>query len=341
AEHHGRQPPSRLAELQVPHHGLDRGGLLVLSTHHHEFLLTMLPDGQVTVEDQSSDATPDRAAERIVDAQVRAIRATYRRERTRLEALLATERSWSPGEWRRLYQDHPITRAVASLLVWRHEFADGGVLEMLPDPYGGASYVRQDDEDGVAAYTRQREEMLTPFRADAQPTSVTLWHPRDADPAALAAWRAIRDERGLAQPFEQIDRDFTRVEPDPDSVELNQHAPAAVDAASFEAALTGLDWHSHRSKAGRLSDAIRLVHRDFPDARLSVTVPCREGGETVVLGAGWFYRTQDRARTALALGYVPPRVYSEALRDLAVLARGALPTAGGSFNTEMNDRIEF
>jgi hypothetical protein len=286
--------------------------------------------------DQGADATPDRAAERIVDAQVRAIRATYRKELLRLEALLATERSWSPGEWRRLYQDNAITRAVACRLVWRHEFADGTVLEQLPDPYGGAAYVRQDYEDAVAAHSPQRDDMRAPYRADARPASVTLWHPRDADAAALAAWRRIRDERGLVQPFEQIDRDFTRVDPDPDELELNQHAATEVDATSFGAALTGLDWHSRRSRAGRSSDAIQLAHRDFPDARLSVAVPCRVGEGTVVLGAAWFHRGEDRARTPLALGYVPPRVYSEALRDLAVLARGARPA-----DDEVNDRIGF
>ena len=65
-------------------------------------------------------------------------------------------------------------------------------------------------------------------------------------------------------------------------------------------------------------------------------MPCREGGDSVVLGAGWFHRSEDRARTPLALGYVPPRVYSEALRDLAVLARGSQPPADA-----VTDRIGF
>jgi hypothetical protein len=330
AKHGAEQPPSRLAELHVPDHGLSGAGRLVLGTHHRAFELALLPDGQVSVEDRSPDGTPDQAAQRVLDAQVRAIRGTYRKELMRIEGLLATERSWSYEEWRRVYQDNPITRAVAARLVWRQELADGRVLELLPDTDGGVRHASPADGSRPASTV---DEQL--------PVSVTLWHPRDADAAALASWRRIRDERALVQPFEQIDRDFTRVEPDPDALELNRHAAAVVDAAAFAAALPRLDWHSRRSRAGRSSDAVRLAYRDFPDARLSVAVPCLDrpdgvGGAEVVLGAGWFHRVEDRARTPLALGYVPPRVYSEALRDLAVLARGAQPA-----ENEVNDRVGF
>lgn len=317
AKRAGDEPPSRLAELHVPDHGLDGGGRLLLQTHHHAFSLTLLPEGRVRVEDGVEDPTPDRAAQRVLDAQIRAIRTTYRRELMRIEALLATERSWTPGDWRRIYQDNPITRAVASRLVWRHELADGRVLEVLPDPYGGAAYTRL--EDGQAP----------PAREEAEPVAVTLWHPRDADSSALAAWRALRDSRGLVQPFEQIDRDFTRVEPDPDAMELNQYTSSRVEAAAFADAVTRIDWHSRRGRAGRSSDAARVVYRDFPDAYLSVAVSCLEEGDAVGLGAGWFHRSEDRGRTPVALGYVPPRVYSEALRDIAVLARGARPGETG------------
>ena len=325
AKHAGERSPSRLAELHVPDHGLSAGGRLPLHTHHREYLLILEPDGRVAVQDRTADATPDQAAQRVLDAQARAIRATYRRERIRIEALLAAERVWGRDEWQRVYQVNPITRAVAARLVWRHERVDGRVLEVMPDAGDGIAWVRAADG---ACRPSVGDEVHVPG------TAVTLWHPRDADSAALAAWRALREARGLVQPFAQIGRDFTRVEPDPDATELNQHASSRVEAAAFADAVSRLDWHSRRTRSGRSGDALRVVYRDFPDALLSVSVTCREEQDTVELGPGCFHRAGDRARTPLALGYVPPRVYSEALRDIAVLARGAVPG-----ETDVHDRV--
>lgn len=318
-------PPSRLSELHVPDHGLDGSGRMLLHAHHREYLIALEPGGEVTVRDQSADPTPDQAAERVLDTQIRAIRTTYRREVRRIEALLATERVWSAHEWRRIYQDHPITRSVANRLVWRQERTDGTVLEVLPGPFGGVSCSRSGDETRVSGAA---DDVHAPG------TAISLWHPRDADPAALAAWRALRDERALVQPFEQIDRDFTLVEPDPDATELNQHTSSRVETVAFAQAVEALGWHSRRNRTGPSSDTIRLVYRDYPDAYMTIAVPCMEEGQSVVLGAGWFHRSEDRARTPLALGYVPPRVYSEALRDLAALARGAIPG-----ESEVHDRV--
>src|SRR6185503_9825794 len=66
------------------------------------------------------------AAERVLRGELRAIRATYRKEAARIEALLATEHTWTPDAWQKLYLDHPITRAVASRLIWRLVLEAGG-----------------------------------------------------------------------------------------------------------------------------------------------------------------------------------------------------------------------
>lgn len=330
-----RMPPSRVAELHIADHGLNGEGRRAITVRKHVFELVLLPDGRVEVVDRDETATPDAAADRVVATEARSLRAAYGRELTRIEALLATGRSWPYEEWRRVYMDNPITRAVAARLVWRMEHPGGRIVDVLPSSDGGIAAARPatviEDAvpgvDGAATRNRANTAGAAGTAGESMPETVRLWHPRDADPAQLATWRTIRDDIRLVQPFDQIDRDFTRVDPDPDAAELNQHAGAAVDAASFAAALTGLGWHSRNSKAAAASDAIRLVHREFPDDGLSVSVACREcSGELrneTVLGAGWFHRTEDHARTPLAFGYIPPRVYSEALRDIAALARGS------------------
>lgn len=328
-----RMLPSRQAELHVTDHGLSGGGRRAITVHRHVFELILGPDGRVRVVDRDEAATPDAAAARVVAAEARSLRAAYGRELTRIEALLATGRSWPYEEWRRVYLDNPITRAVAARLVWRMEHPGGRVVDVLPSDDGGISAARPATafEDAVPGARDGADSRRAANPAqDGMPETVRLWHPRDAEPAQLAAWRAIRDDLRLVQPFEQIERDFTRVDPDPDGTELNQYAAVVLPERAFGAALDRLGWHSRRSRAGAAADAVRLVYRDFPDDGLSIALSCREAagpdGGGVALGAGWFHRAKDRARTPLSLGYVPPRVYSEALRDIAVLARAARGT---------------
>lgn len=121
-----RMLPSRQAELHVTDHGLSGGGRRAITVHRHVFELILGPDGRVRVVDRDEAATPDAAAARVVAAEARSLRAAYGRELTRIEALLATGRSWPYEEWRRVYLDNPITRAVAARLVWRMEHPGGG-----------------------------------------------------------------------------------------------------------------------------------------------------------------------------------------------------------------------
>lgn len=305
------QSPSRVAELHMTMHGLDTEGRRVLAVRKHRFELSMWPGGRVSVEDLSTEATPDEVALRVAATEARALRAAYRKERIRLEALLATDRMWLFEEWRRLYLDNPVVRSVAHQLVWRLELGDGRITDVLPAWDSG--WIRAVDGRGLR--TSWPEDIVQAA------TIVRLWHPRDAEPAMLAAWREVGESLTLKQPFQQIERDFTRVEPEPEAIEISQYAPSSVDAGQFNGALRRLDWHSRRTRAGAKSDAIRLAYRDFPDEHVSIAVLCNESGDAVVLGSAWFYRSSDRARSPLPLGAIAPRVYSEAVRDIAMLTR--------------------
>ena len=341
----GSMPPSRLAELRISDHGLNGSGRRVITVRKHEFELSLGPDGRVDAVARDEVPLPDAAVDRVVAAEARSLRAAYDRELIRIEGLLATGRSWPYEQWRQIYLDNPVTRAVAARLLWRMEHRDGRIVDVLPSPDGGIAASRPAGRSaasgaasaggvgigvagvGVEAWDAAGDPAAG-TASGPMPDTVRLWHPRDAEPGGLAAWRAIRDRLGLVQPFAQIDRDFTSGDPDPDAAELNQYTGAAAGAEEFTAAAARLGWHLRSTKAGPGSDAVRLAHRPFPDDGLTVAVPCREeagrpGGGRIVLGAGWFHRAEDRAHTPLALGYVPPRLYSEALRDIAVLARVA------------------
>ena len=356
----GSMPPSRLAELHISDHGLNGGGRRLITVRKHDFELSLRPDGRVDVLARDEVPLPDAAVDRGVAAEARSLRAAYDRELIRIEALLATGRSWTYEEWRRVYLDNPVTRAVAARLIWRMEHRGGWIVDVLPSSDGGIAAARAaygnpaSDGDAASGDVRAGAEAWEALDGRAagtagggMPETVRLWHPRDADPGGLAAWRTIRDRLHLVQPFAQLDRDFTRGDPDPDAAELNQYTGTAVgDPEDFAAAVARLGWHMRSTKPAPGSDAVRLVHRLFPDDGLTVAVPCREepghgdgsrpGEGRIVLGAGWFHRAEDRARTPLALGYVPPRLYSEALREIAVLARSA---RGGDEDETVADRV--
>jgi hypothetical protein len=318
---HGEQSPSRRAELHVPNHGLDSMGRRELAVRHHVFELELLQIGYVCVTQLSGEATRDDAARRVTATEARAIRATYRKEVARIEALLATERQWMPEEWRRIYQDNPITRAVASRLIWRHTYEDGRVLDQIPPWH----------RERVVSYPAEGTHFADPPPAE-MPYRISLWHPSEAEPALLATWRETCRKDKIVQPFEQVKRNFTRHAPDSDATELAEHTSAVVEADRFAATVRRLDWHSRRTRAAARSDAIRLAFRDFPDDHVSLVLPYTDSAdpadptETVVLGAAWFHRSDDRARTPLPLGAIAPRVYSEAVRDLSLLAIGSLVT---------------
>lgn len=326
AARRSEQPPSRLAELHVAHHGLDERGRNVMTVRQNHFELRLLPNGRVTSVDLDA-AGRDKAARRVAVHEARAIRHTYQREVARIEALLATDRDWDPTDWARIYLDNPITRAVASRLIWRQTYEDGRSVDRIPgwDRVGVVAYT----SDGGLCDAADRPAEDAPYR-------ISLWHPREAEPAMLATWREALGRYAIKQPFEQVERDFTRVAPESDATELDQNAAARVLAWRFAATARHLDWHSRRTRTGPHSDAVRLVYRDFPDDRVSVAVPCPESEDAVVLGAGWFYRSEDRSRTPLPLGAIAPRVYSEAVRDLSVLASG-----NSGVQDEISDSAEY
>lgn len=306
----GDQPPSLLAELHVPHHGLDESGRRTLTVRRHRFELRLRADGRVTVTDENPAATPDTAAKRVAATEAGAIRTAYRRELTRVEELLATDRRWSYEDWHTTYLGNPITRAVASRLVWRFELEDGQTIEVMPAFDGGFSAV-----DGQVADA-------PPILGPATTSSVHLWHPRDAEPEALAAWRAVLASMNPTQPFEQIARDFTRVEPEPEALEITQFDGVTADAAQFASAYRRLRWKKgSKSKSGSSRDQVTFIEREFADESISI-LTMYSTGESVRLGTAWFHRTEGGGRAPLPMADVPVRVYSEAVRDISLLSSG-------------------
>ena len=277
-----------MAELVVPTHGLNVAGKRELTTHHRNFELTLHEDGSVGSRSlDDAQVVENQAAERVLRAELRAISATYRKEVARIEALLATEHSWSPETWRKLYLDHPITRAVASRLVWRLAVA----LEKDGGGAAGTGGARRRGGRGARVAVGRTIDVVPAWepagllrivnaqRAGAEAaipwpdgvSSVQLWHPREAAPEDLAAWRAALRDVAFDQPFQQIKRDFVASESDPEKTEFDRFAGEVTDAAAWEAALAEIPWTMATKSGGKTSDREDLIHREFPAEKVTAT----------------------------------------------------------------------
>lgn len=401
-----------MAELVVPTHGLDIAGKLELTTHHRNFELTLHEDGSVSSRSlDDTEVVANEAADRVLRTELRAISTTYRKEVARIEALLATEHSWSPATWRRLCLDHPITRAVASRLVWRLtlEAADGDAAHASSEhraigasngnheavgagepadwiDAGAVSGVGAEpvaDAGGRAAGPRSRIGFAVGGRVkgrgrtggfpvgrttDVVPAwnspgllrdvsaregstdstlttdwpdgvvGVQLWHPREAAPEDLAAWRTALRELPFAQPFQQIERDFVASESDPEKAEFDQCLGAVTDASSWEAALAKIPWTVATKSGGKATDREDLIHREFPEEKVTATAmytrlhaPATPLAriDRIRLGAAWIHRTDDKSLTPLPLSTLSARLGSEVERDLYVLMNSPSDAVGG------------
>lgn len=316
ADRSGRTLPSMLAEASIPSHGLDENGMRVLAVNRgeykREYLLTLHQDGHVAFAELDPGAPADPEAERAVAAEVAAIREAYRKEVERLSDLLATDREWPAADWDRIYQGNPITRAVACGLVWSFLDRDDARGRDVVPGWDGAP-----GRDCV--WDRQfgyRHRAL-----------VRLWHPVEADGRELEQWKASLPKFETKQPIPQIDRTFVPPHPQPSTLELTMFAGLRLSRARFERTLAALRWRNLPLDPAAADGATSLAQRDFPDARLTVTLSClgSESGaeDPVTLISAWLHWTADPERTPIPLGQVPPRVVTEAWYDLTTLSHGA------------------
>jgi hypothetical protein len=320
------RPVEDVIALALPTFGLDPDGRLELGIDGATAVLTVAANGTVhltwrTADGNTSDHPPRALAEarpaEVAEVGDRAavIRAALVEERRRMEDRLASSRSWPEQLWRARYVDHPIGRIFGRRLIWR----DGAPGEAgIAGPPGGRGWV------GV----------------DGQPLSVgaafevRLWHPADADDAEIAAWQATLAAAAIEQPLKQAHREVFR--PLPHDVGLaadRRFAGRVVEHGHLRAMLRSRGWAVPSLGAWDQGDEA-TAFRDFDDglrAELRYQtiegVPTGERQERARLVAVRFVDTSGAASGDAAvdsrsrpLADVPPRVFSEALRDVSLVA---------------------
>jgi len=127
-----------------------------------------------------------KAALDALKARVTDIEGALREARTRLEQTFRNGRDWSIDDWRERYLDHPLTRTMATRLLWHFTLPDGSTFTAL----------------GTAPHLTGLDGATIDLPKGA--CRVRLWHPVMADAATRQAWRARLLELDLRQPLWQL-----------------------------------------------------------------------------------------------------------------------------------------
>jgi hypothetical protein len=247
-------------------------------------------------------ADADTDATRLARLAVREVKAALAGERSRLEGLLADERSWAVADWRRWYLGHPVTGPLTRGLIWSFSTgmtgipADGGLL----DGPGGQH----------------------PIPPEA---TVRLWHPARADTAQVRQWRDYLVSAERTQPFKQAFREVYLITPAELETRLysNRFAAHVLRYQQAYALFRERGWTANY--LGPYDGGYEgQARRDFPGVGLTAYFdhypvdagPFAYPVDLCSTDRVGFCRTGDRHRAPVPLAEVPELVFSEAMRDV-------------------------
>src|SRR3954453_20208755 len=321
---------SALLELAVSPEGLDLEGrrgvevgdhMAVLAIDGDEATLTWrAPDGRVTA--RPPVAIADRTAD-IARAKetLKELRKAIGIERGRIEDLFTDDREWAVDEWRARYLEHPLTRTIASRLIWT--VVDGD--ERTPVlPAGDELH----DVGGGAVRRSDGARILT-------------WHPIDASEAEIAAWRTRLIVLQLRHPFKQAFREVYRLTPAEEETDTysNRFAAHVLRYPQARALMPARRWGSNF--LGPFDGGYNAIaRRDFRThgMRAECWHDAVEGDD--MMGGEVLHCTTDqvrfvragRAEVLLHLRDVPPIAFSEAMRDVDLFV--SVTSVGADANWE-------
>lgn len=305
-----------LIERSVPTHRLGLGGFSESRLADREVRVAVDGDKVRVLVAKPGGGWTSTVPARIRDdhpSELAALRAVAKEatktlvaERTRLESLLASDRSWPLAEWIRLYRDHPLTGAWAARLLWQVEDATGSKSVRVD----GANLVAVDSTQVTAAID----------------AVIRLWHPMAAPADEVQQWRDELERLGLRQPFKQAWREVYLLTEAEERTETysNRFAAHILRYPQAFALMKGRDWATAALgywDGGYDGNATKV----FPGGRWRAAF-----FYDLVEDAGDNYGTPSLCSTdqvrfqelvgiaweTMPLTAVPPLVFSEAMRDV-------------------------
>ncbi|MEV0132442.1 DUF4132 domain-containing protein [Dactylosporangium sp. NPDC050688] len=304
---------SELTELTIPDCGLDRRRQRRFGTGDVTAVVSVDDRARVVVAWEHGGVTttrPPASAGAELTGQVRRAVTDLKRalagERERLEDLLVEDRDWPVQTWRERYLEHPVTGSHAERLLWT-----------VSD--GDHRYTGLPSADG--SFTLAGGGTAGPG-AGAQ---IQLWHPVEADPREVRAWRAHILAHELVQPFKQAFREVYLLTPAEEETRVysNRFAAHILRYQQAYALMKERRWGSNYLGDWDGGDSGE-AKREFPAAGLTAVFhherATADGSRGTVQFCSTdqvrFSRGRGRARQDVPLAEVPVRVFTEAMRDV-------------------------
>ncbi len=309
--------PEDLEEVTVPDFGLVNGvgrtslgewiAVVTVGVPSKVDLRWVRADSDKLQKSVPADVKRDHADElKAVKRTVKDVGSALQTQQARIERLLLTDRRWSFADWRTRYLDHGLVSLLTHRLVWTFTTESG-------------------HEQGVwleGAIVNLRGEPLDWIDAE---TEVRLWHPIDSEAEHVLAWRQWLARHRITQPFKQAHREvylLTAAEEQTETYSnrfaahiLRQHQLNALcQQRGWRYQLQG-GWDSFNTPE-LLLPQYRLRFEYWLDVPDPANMPMADSGIYLYVATDQLRFSRLGAREALPLREIPPRVFTEVLRDV-------------------------
>jgi hypothetical protein len=321
-----------LGDRAVPRLGFEPGKPRIIEAGGKRIEVIIGPDFKLKYRDLEKNKTiaslPKSLPKETLDefkAMGATLREVARAQKLRLETMMVRQHRWPVARWRGLFLDHPVLFGpFATRLVWGHY-----------------------DEAGAMAGTFRVLEDRTLTDAADEPLglpevgSIGIVHPLELDEDQLGAWRTHLADYEVEPPFPQLERPVIRVPGADRDVRIGKDlAGIRLSALTVRGRAEKLGWARGPGGEGGMVDAYRKV---FPgagvEAFLELDGMSVSPGMDESVGLGDYYFVEGGAAAVgsdvahdpigggdarlIALGAVPPVVYSEVVGDLSRIASKA------------------
>lgn len=313
-----------VAESIVPDFGLDESGERLLQMATGGMVTAVLKPGLKLVwrmEDGNEYAKPPADGTIAAEAKEMAkrLKESIKLQTIRLERAMIEGRRWDTAAWRERFENHPVFRGFAGMLVWAAYDGEGRMLRFFRlYPNGIPADAGGDIEEFEGVET------------------IGLPHPASMDQPSLKAWSTHLKRFKVKPPFQQIERAVEILDPlHGNRREYRKLENVVLDAADFRRRLLEHGWAIGSTQDGGF---IHEIFRKFPGLGVEVYLSVKDfhassgRGSEIKAGTVLFAAYDPSAKRSylgrmpvetaanvLRFDQVPSVVWSETMADLKVI----------------------